>query len=55
MCDNATAMSYVNYMCEKKLKTRYDIAMKIWEFAIKYGLWISAAHIPGNNGIGADK
>ena len=55
MCDNITAISYINNMGGIKSNTCNDIAIRIWQFAIKNKFWISAAHIPGIHNTEADK
>ena len=55
MCDNVTAISYVNNMGGgMKSQTSNNIACRIWDFCTKNQLWVSAAHIPGTINI-ADK
>ena len=55
MCDNVTAVSYVNNMWGIKSQTCDDIACRILDFCTKNQLWLSAAHIPGTVNIEADK
>ena len=55
MCDNITAISYINNMGGIKSKTCNDIAIRIWQFVIDGKFWISAAHIPGIYNTEADK
>ena len=55
MCDNITAISYINNMGGIKSKTCNNIAINIWNFAVENKFWISAAHIPGINNKEADK
>lgn len=46
-CDNTTAMTYVNEMGGTKSYICNDIAIKIWEWCLKYNAWITCSHIPG--------
>ena len=55
MCDNTTAIAYINNMGGTKSLSCDIIATDIWQFCIKIGSWISAAHIPGIQNIVADK
>ena len=55
MCDNVTAISYVNKTEGMKYQTCNNIASRIWDFCSKNQLWVSAAHIPGAINIEADK
>ena len=55
MCDNATAINYVNQMGNMKSQTCNNIGGRIWDFCTKNQLWLSAAHIPGTVNIEADK
>ena len=55
MCDNVTAISYVNNMGDMKSQTGNNIACRIWDFCTIKQLWVSAAHIPGTINIEADK
>ena len=40
MCDNATAISYVNNMGDIKSPTCNTIACRIWDFCTKNQLWL---------------
>ena len=55
MCDNVTAISYVNNMGSIKSQTFNDIACRIWDFCTKNQLLVSAAHIPETINIETDK
>ena len=55
MSDSATAIAYVNNMGGSRSITCHKIAKQIWEWAKMQGVWISAAHIPGQKNIEADK
>ena len=54
MCDNTTAISYINKMGGTKSSECNRIAKQIWEWCITHKLWISAAHIPGIDNYEAD-
>jgi len=54
MCDNMTAIAYINHMGGTKSSTCNEIAKLIWEWCINNNLWVSAAHIPGRSNIEAD-
>ena len=54
VCDNATAIAYVNNMGVMKSETCNNNACWIWNFCIKNKLSVSTAHIPGKNNIEAD-
>ena len=45
--DNITVMSYINNIGGTKSITCNNIAIEIWEFAIKNKFWISAVHMIG--------
>ena len=53
--DSATAIAYVNNMGGSRSITCHKIAKQIWEWAKMQGVWISAAHIPGQKNNEADK
>ena len=55
MCDNVTAISYVNNMGDITSQTCNNVACRIWDFCIKNQLWVSVAHIIGTISIEADK
>ena len=55
MCDNVTAIAYVNNMGGIKSETCNNIACRIWNFCTENKLWVSAAHIPSKNIIEADQ
>ena len=55
MCDNLTAIAYVNNMGGIKSETCNNIASRIWNFCTENNLWISAAHIPGKDNAEADQ
>ena len=54
MCDNVTAIAYINNMGGIKSETCNNIAFRIWDFCTENNMWISAAHIPGKDNIEAD-
>ena len=54
MCDNVTAIAYINNMGGIKSETCNNIAFRIWNFCTENNMWISAAHIPGKDNIEAD-
>ena len=47
MCDNTTAISYINNFGGIKSKLCNQVAVSTWEWCIKHDIWVSAAHIPG--------
>ena len=55
VCDNVTAIAYINNMTGIKSETGNNIARRIWNFCTENKLWVSAAHIPGKNNIEADQ
>ena len=55
MCDNKTAIAYINNMGGTKSVSCDTVATEIWNFCMRTGTWISAAHIPGIENIVADK
>ena len=54
MCDNTTAISYINKMGGIKSPHSNLLAKEIWEWAADKNIWLSAAHIPGKDNIIAD-
>ncbi len=54
MIDNTTAVAYINHMGGSKSKQCNRVARKIWKWAEKRGVWISAAHVPGKKNVLAD-
>ena len=55
MCDNTTALSYVNNMGGQRSTHCHRLAKEIWEFCVSHKLWLSAAHIPGLHNVIADQ
>ena len=49
MCDNVTAIAYVNNKGSIKSETGNNIACRIWNFCNENILWVSAVHKPGKN------
>ena len=45
ICDNATAITYVNNIGDIKSPTCNTIACRIWDFCTKNQLWLWAANI----------
>lgn len=45
--DNTTAVSYINQMGGTHSKHCNDLAIDIWNFAIKHNIMLKASHIPG--------
>ena len=54
MIDNTTAVAYINKMGGTKSKACNELAQQIWQWAISTNTWLSAAHIPGMDNVGAD-
>jgi len=55
MCDNTTAISYINNMGGQVSLPCFKIAKTIWQFCMNSNTWLSAAHIAGCKNIIADK
>ena len=55
LTDNTSAKSYIKHMGGVKSINCDAIAQKIWDFAIKHDIWISAEYIPGKMNTIADK
>ena len=55
MCDNVTAIAYVNTMGGIKSEPGNNIACRIWYFCIENKFLVSAAHIPSKNNVEADQ
>ena len=55
MSDNTTAVTYINEMGGCKSHQCNEIAKEIWDWARVKNIWLSAAHIPGCNNVGADE
>ena len=54
MIDNTTAVHNINNMGTIKSQICNGIVKDIWNWAMKQGIWLSAAHIPGKQNIIAD-
>ena len=54
MCDNTTAVSYINSMGGCKSPSCNEITKAIWEWAIPKNVWLSAAHIACTSNVEAD-
>ncbi|CAB4009624.1 Poly P3 [Paramuricea clavata] len=55
MCDNTTAVTYINEMGGCRSVECNTIAQTIWSWAIAKGIWLSAAHIAGSANVDADQ
>ena len=55
MCDNTTAVAYINGMGGSRSLECNTIAKTIWSWAIAKGIWLSAAHIVGSANVDADQ
>ena len=53
--DNTTTVTYLNAMGRIKAIPCNEIATMIWDWCLKYNIWLSATHIPGSKNIQADK
>ena len=53
--DNTTAVSYINKQGGTKSCQMVIIAKKIWDWAIKHQVQVSAEHLPGKQNVTADK
>ena len=54
MCDNTTAVTYINAMGGCKSLECNVLAQDIWKWAITRNIWLTAAHIPGVSNVNAD-
>ncbi|MPC72188.1 hypothetical protein E2C01_066485 [Portunus trituberculatus] len=54
MCDNTTAINYVNEMGGVRSVICDVISINIWDWSVKHDAWITASHIPGKCNILAD-
>ena len=55
MCDNVTAIAYINNMGGIKSEICNNIGCRIWNFSTEHNSWISAAHMPSKDNKEADK
>ena len=53
MCDNTTAVAYLNNMGGTKQECN-SLAREIWLWCYENNNWITSAHIPGTNNFAAD-
>ena len=54
LCDNTTAINYVNEMGGVKSVVCDDICLAIWNWCSRNDAWITASHIPGKCNVLAD-
>ena len=54
MCDNVTAVTYINKMGGCKSAQCNSVAKLIWNWAIARRIWVSAAHVAGSTNVDAD-
>ena len=54
MCDNTTAITYVNEMGEIKSLVCNSVCTDIWNWCISNDIWITCAHIPGKTNVLTD-
>lgn len=52
--DNTTAVAYLNDMGGVKSQPCNELAKVIWQWCIKRGCWLTAAHLPGKDNVVAD-
>ena len=52
--DNTTAVGCITNMGSSKSSVCNRITKEIWELCIKYGVWLTCAHIPGIHNVEAD-
>ena len=55
MCDNTTAVSCINKMGTLHSMDCHYLTVRIWEWAIKSNVQLTAAHIPGKQNIIVDR
>ena len=55
MCDNVTAIVYINNICSVKSETCNNLACWMCSFYIENKFLVIAAHIPGKNNIEVDQ
>ena len=54
LCDNSTAVVYLNKMGGIKSSSCNALVKRIWMWCLENNIWISAAHIPGKRNTYAD-
>ena len=55
MIDNSAAVFMINNMGSSHTEAGHSVVIDIWEFCIKSGIWLTAAHLPGSLNTIADK
>ena len=55
LCDNATAVAYLNNFGGTKSMKCNSKARDIWELAVSNRIWITAVHLPGVENLTADR
>ena len=55
LCDNSTAVTYINAMGGTKSPRCNEIAYNIWVWCVNNNVWLTATHIAGVENIEADK
>ena len=55
LCDNSTAVTYINAMGGTKSPSCNEIAYNIWVWCVNNNVWLTATHIAGVENIEADK
>ena len=54
MCDNTSAVNILNHMGMSHSESCNSMAKIIWEWCMSRSIWISVAHIPGEQNLVAD-
>lgn len=54
MIDNTTAVSVINHMGTSHSDSCHELTKEIWAKCMPWGIWISAAHIPGKENTVSD-
>ena len=54
LTDNSTAVAYVNAMGGTRSPCCNKLAKDIWDCCIEHNIWLTAAHIPGQDNTEAD-
>ena len=54
LCDNTSAVNYINRMGGTKSKFLCNLALELWDYCLSHNMWLKAVYLRGSENVRAD-
>ena len=54
LCDNTSAVNYINRMGGTKSKFLCNLALELWDYCLSHNIWLKAVYLRGSENVRAD-